>query len=45
MTWSRIPRPAAAVVASAIIASYFAGDLLVYLAVLLVLFVLAPGAH
>lgn len=40
------PRAVACVAASAGISGYFfAGDLIVYLAILLVLFVLSPGGH
>lgn len=40
-----VPRGIAAVLASAIVATYLGGDILLYIAMLLVLFVLSPGAH
>lgn len=39
------PRAVAATIAAAIYTTYLAGDLLLYVAILLTLFVLAPGAH
>lgn len=39
------PRAVAAITASAILTTYFAGDLLLYIAIVLILFVLAPGGH